>query len=424
MVNENIVVIEATSSGVNYIHEIRKLGYNPVCVELYHGEEEKEMQRIVHNLQYSLVTDDNPDVLLADESYEKTLEMIKELNPILIIPGSDAGIVWANKMSYELGLPCNNPEILRKMISKRCMQESLKKSNLRHIKSKAIRTFDEAKEFLSQVNSSEIVIKPSIGQASIGVCICKDDEEIADAIELNSGIDVLDNDEMIVQEYISGDEYVLDSVSCNGVNRIIAGYKYYKIQTEGGAAIYDYLITVDESDPSFKKIMEYHKKVIPAIGIEYGAIHAEYKVDDEGPVLMEVNCRVNGGLQIYSVEEKAWGESHAGAALEAYLNSDKFHEKLDKNLKMDNYYVRKDLIVPEECFVLESHVETVFEDLESFDMAIQFGGDRVYPKTVDLSTCGGIIHLINKNKAKLMDDVDFIRKFEKEEFEKIYTIKK
>lgn len=421
---ENIIVIEATSSGVNYIHEIRELGYNPVCVELYHGEEEKEMQRVLHDLQYSLVTDENPDILMADESYEKTFEAIKQLNPKAIIPGSDAGIIWANKMSYELGLAGNNPKLLKKMISKRCMQESLKKAGLRYIKSKAIKTIDEAKEFMNDIDSFKVVIKPSIGQASIGVCICENDKELSEAIELNKGVDVLGNDEMIIQEYIGGKEYVLDSVSCNGVNRIVAGEKYVKIQTEGGAAIYDYLITVDESDETFRKIMEYHKKVIRAIGIEYGAIHAEYKVDDKGPVLMEVNCRVDGGLQIYQVEHKAWGESHAGAALEAYLNSDIFYQKLDKELKMDYYYIRKDLIMPEDCFVIESHVETVFNDLESFERGIQFGGNRPYPKTVDLSTCGGIVHLTNRNKDKIMKDLDAVKKMEKEEFEKIFTIKK
>lgn len=424
MVKENIVVIEATSSGINYIPQIKRLGYNPVCVELYPGEENKEMQRILHDLQYSLVTDENPDILLADESYEKTLEKIKELNPILIVPGSDEGIIWANNMSYELGLPGNNPKILKKMMSKRCMQESLKKSNLRYIKSKVIKTFDEAKEFLSEVNSSKIVIKPSIGQASIGVCICKNDEEIANAIELNNRIDVLDNDEIIVQEYIGGDEYVVDSVSCNGVNRIVGGYKYNKLQIEGGSTIYDYVESIDASDPTFKKIMEYHKKVIPSIGIEYGAIHSEFKIDEKGPVLMEVNGRVHGGLEIYTIMEKAWGEDHSGAALEAYLDLDSFHEKLDKVLEIDHYYAVKDLIVPEECFVLESHVETVFKDLESFGIAIEFGGGRVYPKTVDLSTCGGMVHLINKSKSKLMEDIAYIKRVEKEEIEKMFTIKK
>ncbi|MBR0369281.1 MAG: ATP-grasp domain-containing protein [Methanobrevibacter sp.] len=424
MIKGNIVVIEAVSSGVNYIHDINEMGYNPVCVELYHeDEDEREQMRFLHDFNYSLVCDNSPDIIMADESYEKTFEMIKELDPILIIPGSDLGIPWANKMSYELGLPANNPELLDKMMDKRCMQESIRNSNLRYIRSKVITSFDEAKEFISETDSSKVVVKPAIGRASVGVCICMNDDDLRDAIVLNEDISSQD-DEMIIQEYVGGDEYVLDSVSCNGVNRIVAGYKYEKIQTDGGAPIYDYLITVDENDSSFKEIMEYHKKVILAIGVEYGAIHAEYKIDEKGPALMEVNCRVNGGVQLYFVEDKAWGYHHAGVSLEAYLNPDEFMKKCDDPVYMDEVYVRKDLIVPEECYVTKSNVETVFKDLESFECAIAFGEDRVYPKTVDLSTCGGIIHLVNKDRTKLMDDLAAVKKTEHEEFDKILEIKK
>lgn len=424
MIKGNIVVIEAVSSGVNYIHDINEMGYNPVCVELYHeDEDEREQMRFLHDFNYSLVCDNSPDIIMADESYEKTFEMIKELDPILIIPGSDLGIPWANKMSYELGLPANNPELLDKMMDKRCMQESIRNSNLRYIRSKVITSFDEAKEFISETDSSKVVIKPAIGRASVGVCICMNDDDLRDAIALNEDISSQD-DEMIIQEYVGGDEYVLDSVSCNGVNRIVAGYKYEKIQTDGGAPIYDYLITVDENDSSFKEIMEYHKKVILAIGVEYGAIHAEYKIDEKGPALMEVNCRVNGGVQLYFVEDKAWGYHHAGVSLEAYLNPNEFMKKCDDPVYMNQVYVRKDLIVPEECYVTKSNVETVFKDLESFECAIAFGEDRVYPKTVDLSTCGGIIHLVNKDRTKLMDDLAAVKKTEHEEFDKILEIKK
>ena len=424
MIKGNIVVIEAVSSGVNYIHDINEMGYNPVCVELYHeDEDEREQMRFLHDFNYSLVCDNSPDIIMADESYEKTFEMIKELDPILIIPGSDLGIPWANKMSYELGLPANNPELLDKMMDKRCMQESIRNSNLRYIRSKVITSFEEAKEFISETDSSKVVVKPAIGRASVGVCICMNDDDLRDAIVLNEDISSQD-DEMIIQEYVGGDEYVLDSVSCNGVNRIVAGYKYEKIQTDGGAPIYDYLITVDENDSSFKEIMEYHKKVILAIGVEYGAIHAEYKIDEKGPALMEVNCRVNGGVQLYFVEDKAWGYHHAGVSLEAYLNPDEFMKKCDDLVYMNEVYVRKDLIVPEECYVTKSNVETVFKDLESFECAIAFGEDRVYPKTVDLSTCGGIIHLVNKDRTKLMDDLATVKKTEHEEFDKILEIKK
>lgn len=423
MEKRNIVVIEATSSGVNYIHDIKELGYNPVCVEMYQEESEREMMRFLHDFQYSLIGE-SPDILMADESYEKTFEMIKELDPLLIIPGSDLGIIWATKMAHELGLPGNNPDIIEKMISKKKMQEALEEANLRHIRSKAISSFEEAREFASELGSSKVVIKPSIGRASIGVCICQSDDEIRNAINLDK--DVVEHEgagEMIIQEYIGGDEYVVDSVSCNGLNRVTAGYKYEKFVMEGGAAIYDYSISVDGSDPVFKDIMEYHKKVIPALGIEYGAIHAEYKFDENGPALMEVNCRPNGGFQLYPVEDAAWGEHHSGASLEAYMDSDEFMKKYDRKLSMKNYYVLKDLIVPEECFVVKNNVETVFSDLESFKSAVAFGEDRVYPKTVDLSTDGGLIYLINADKDKLMEDVETIKNMNKYEIDKILEIK-
>lgn len=424
MKKKNIIIIEATSSGINYIPEANELGYNPVCVELYCDEEERGFQRFLHDMQYSLVTDEKPDILFADESYEKTLEAIRELDPILIIPGADSGIIWANKMSYELGLPCNNPKLLKKMTNKRCMQESLKKADLRYIKSQPINTFEEAKEFMAKNGLTKVVIKPSVGQATVGMRICETDEELKEAITTNKSIDLLGNDEILIQEYIGGEEYVVDSVSCNGTNRITALYKYSYIQEEREFKKRDYMMTVADDDPLIEEIIEYHKKVIPAIGIGNGAIHAEYKIDSKGPALIEVNCRLNGGMQIYSIENETWGESHAGAALEAYLNLDIFHEKLKRKPNLRHHYARKYLIMPEDCYVLKSHVNEFFRDLESLNIAIEFGGERFYPKTIDLSTCGGIIHLTHESRNRIMEDVNYIKKIERDHIEKIFTIKK
>ena len=78
--------------------------------------------------------------------------------------------------------------------------------------------------------------------------------------------------------------------------------------------------------------------------------------------------------------------------------------------------------MPEECFVKESYVDTVFSNLESFNCAINLGGGRVYPKTIDLSTVGGIIHLTNNDKEKILEDVETIKWIEQHEIEKIFDI--
>ena len=46
----------------------------------------------------------------------------------------------------------------------------------------------------------------------------------------------------------------------------------------------------------------------------------------------------------------------------------------------------------------------------------------VSPKTIDLSTVGGIIHLTNKDKEKILEDIETIKQIEQHEIEKIFDI--
>lgn len=62
--------------------------------------------------------------------------------------------------------------------------------------------------------------------------------------------------------------------------------------------------------------------------------------------------------------------------------------------------------------------------MESYQYAISSGDNKVYPKTIDLSTAGGIVFLTNKDKNKLLDDVNTIKRIEEFETEKLFDIEK
>lgn len=105
------------------------------------------------------------------------------------------------------------------------------------------------------------------------------------------------NNEALIQERIGGTEYIVNTVSHKGENYITACYKYLKHEIPGGSMLYDMNENILESEvtPEIENLMEYAKKVVNAIGIEYGPVHGEFMIDDKGPVLMEVNCRICGG---------------------------------------------------------------------------------------------------------------------------------
>ena len=57
MEKRNIVIVEATSTGANYIHDVRELGHNPVCLEMY---PDREGVREYYESNYSLNGEESP----------------------------------------------------------------------------------------------------------------------------------------------------------------------------------------------------------------------------------------------------------------------------------------------------------------------------------------------------------------------------
>ena len=428
MKKRNIIIVEIFSAGTNYIHDIRKMGHNPISLELYHPKEKrKEIRKILDKI-YSLNHEEPPQILEGDKSYEKTLEKVKELNPLAILPGSDDGIIWATRLAHDLGLRGNDPKNLKKMIDKKYAQDALKKANIRHIKSQFVSSFDEAKEFVSKLDKLEVVVKPSVGQGTIGVCICKNEDELKDAFAFNEDlsfdIDLNEDTKMIIQEYIGGKEYVVNTVCCEGHNRPISAYSYEKIEIEGRGAIYDYDMAIDETHPHFKELEEYNEKVISALDLKYGVVHGEYKLDENGPVLIEMNCRIPGPFQKHTLLDKVWGHHSTALSLESYINPEECIKKSDRPLKLLTYFIIKSIIIYEGIDVIKQTFDEAFKDSESYMYGASLGDNRTYSKTIDLLTSGGNVFLVNSDKNKLMEDLNTIRRMEKFEIEKIYKIKK
>ena len=45
----NVVIIEATSTGANFIHDARQMGYNPICMELPRTDIDDEEHRMAYD---------------------------------------------------------------------------------------------------------------------------------------------------------------------------------------------------------------------------------------------------------------------------------------------------------------------------------------------------------------------------------------
>jgi biotin carboxylase len=143
------------------------------------------------------------------------------------------------------------------------------------------------------------VVKPSDGTASLHVVHLKDEqdlqsylEDLATVADYGSGIvripDIL-IEEFVPGELISVESCVLASgeiVNLGLTDRPLSGFPHF---IEMGATYFG-------GHPLQDELFEINTKVLRSLGIDFGFIHTEYLLHEDGPVLCEVNGRLIGGF--------------------------------------------------------------------------------------------------------------------------------
>lgn len=420
-----IVIIECISSSVNYISDIREIGYEPVLMEFWVPDRRRKSSRQRHDEHYSLNGDPVPEIIQAPQDYAAILELMKNLDPVLIIPGSDWAIDTAMKLSADLGLTGNAPEIISPMRDKSVTQSALKKAGLRYIDTLLIHTIEDALQFFHKKGDGPVIIKRERGISSIGVILCRTEEEITEAIKgqcifFNDGSFV---DKVIIQEYIDGTEYVVDTISCRGEHRTIFALQYRKQLLNGSRKIYDVDEYIDSDAEEYRYLSDYMFKVLDAIGITYGPTHSEIMVDEKGPVLIEVNCRPAGTSVKRSYQDRILGCHETREALDAYLDPDSFQDKINTFGRYGHLRcpaMVKNMIMPETVFVKRLKYNETAGKLKSFVYMLTNGENCIYEKTIDLGNTAGMIYLANEDEEQLKKDCEYLQQLEKNDLGALY----
>ena len=425
---KNIIVVECKSTGKNFIEDIVNMGFNPIILEtnVVDTEEGKKYYQLRQN-GYAAIKHDF-ELIYEKETYAETLEMVKSYDPLLVLPANEKGVILASKLAYDLDLMANDIENLDAMTLKSEMHNRLAECGLRHIKGKAVITLEDALDFYDSEGLTEVVIKPVYGSGSASVRICESRDEIIEAFKVlshktNEYGD--ENEEFLIQERIKGEEYIVNTVSSEGMHRVTTVWKYHKIRTNDGAILYDSMDSINELSIGESEMIEYAYKVADALGIRYGPVHGEYMVDDEGPVLIEVNCRPMGGDMPAEFLDRLSGQHETDSILYAYLKPNLFKEQMKRKYKLFAHASLKFFIVPKDIVArsapmkhisikLESHMMTSLDDMSG-------GYSKHYLKTDDLHSSPGTVFLVHEDASIVQKDIEFIRNIERKAFSMVLS---
>ncbi len=423
----NIIIVQCMSTGKNYVQDIIDRNYNPIILEMkaFGDSEEALAYHEEVKAEYDLIENEF-DLIYEKDTYEETLEMVREYNPLLIVAGTEDGVILATRLANDLDLLCNPIENIDALTLKDEMQNKLAENGIRSIKGKVVRSVEEAIEYYDEEGFHGVVVKPVYSAASVGVRLCSNRQEMIEAVkEVFNLTGVYGNDlnELVIQERINGQEYVVNTVSCDGVHRVTMIWKYNKIKTAEGGNVYDYDETINELGIGEAELIEYAYDVADALGVKYGPVHGEYMIDEKGPVLIEVNCRPHGGNLDAKFLDRISGQHETDSALDSYLNPEKFNLERLRGYRLFAHGVVKTFIVPKNLIARSSPMNSIGVNLKSFfktDLnSIQ--SPQTFSKTQDLETAGGNVYLAHEDPNQLQQDVDFLRDIEKRAFQLVLS---
>ena len=423
----NIIVVDCVSTGRNFIEDIVNRGYNPIVLELQvvDSEEGLKYNEYIHKSYDSIPFDF--EIIYEKDSYDETLEMVKGFNPLLIVPGNERGVILSTKLSHDLGLLGNPIENLEAMTLKNKMQERIAEHGLRSIKGKVITSLEEALEFYDNEGLNEVVLKPTYSSGSASVRICLDRDEMINAFGLlieDSNRFGEELSEILIQERINGTEYIVNTVSHKGIPRVTLVWKYNKVKTSEGAIVYDSCETVNELSLGEAEMVEYAYAVAKALGIQYGAVHGEYMIDEKGPVLIEVNCRPCGGGMSAEFLDRISGQHETDSILDSYLKPERFFEELKRKYELYAYGTLKFFIVPKDMVVRSAPMVEMSNRLKAYfstslsDMDME---EMFFPKTEDVGSSGGTVFLVHEDASEVERNLNFLRAVEKNAFSLILS---
>lgn len=353
------------------------------------------------------------DALVYDPD-GSTEHALKELQPLFVIPGQEPGVLLADQLSEALGLRTNGTTFSEARRNKYKMIEAVTAAGLRTA-AQLITDDAEAAVAWAQANGYwPCVAKPLSSASTDGVFVCHDAQALraaVPAILASSTVFNGANTEVLVQSFLRGTEYIVDTVSVDGHMYVCGIWEYEKRLLPNGKPIYNRDILLAPTDPAAPALIDYTRAMLDALRIHNGPAHAEVILTADGPVLVEVGARINGNMHP-AFHDTCLGANMADLTALAYARPEQFLARYGDAV----YRKRQPAVVYNAPTELSGRVASIDEALvleirnrpSVVDLTVKRKVGDIIEPTHDLLTSPLRVFLTARDQAVLDDDYEFI----------------
>ncbi|MER9883610.1 lyase family protein [Mesorhizobium sp. M0118] len=215
-----------------------------------------------------------------------------------IYSSSDYFVEAASRVATAMGLPAPNPEAIATCRNKWKQAAALQRQSIAIPETRLAISVREVENILAQA-TLPVVVKPVSGSGSSGVRLCDSAAAAIKAFESAKGVLVdqvdLASPDILIQQYIEGEEYSAEIIAYDGALHCLGILAKHKGPAPCFVEVgHDFPAPLPE--PSLKELASFAARAVSALGLEFGPAHVEFVIAESGPVIIEVNPRLAGGM--------------------------------------------------------------------------------------------------------------------------------
>ena len=405
------IICECSSNGTFLIDDCVDLGLEPVVIYPPIPDESDSLIGEIRKSSEAAIAGRAEIMRVTD--MREVAARLDGCDVACVMAGSEYGVPFADELAGLLGLPGNDPSTTRDRTEKLHMHRALERAGLRHIRTAPIASDDDMRAFWK---GSPVIVKPSRSGGTVGFHLCRTLDEcvaayrsVRDSSDWAGGRD----SEPIAQDYIEGREYIVNTLSRDGVHRITDMWVYHK-QNVGIGMAYDCAMSVTDPSEEENAVADYAVEVLRATGMEQGPAHIEIKCDGEGPVLIEINARPMGGAFSKASLDRCLGHHITDLALRSAVDPSFIHT-LPEGIPRVRDFILKVMIVHQDRTVdADTMCEFVrgFRSFNAIKTPLPKGARVPYGKTENLEMSPGSVELIQTDEGSALEDFALLSNIE------------
>lgn len=281
---KTFMILGASILQIPLIRQAKKMGYAPVVASPF--KDDPGIKLAAH----AVCADVRDEQIILDHAQKYNIAGIAT-------DQTDLSVTTAAYVAEKMNLPGIGYDVARLFTNKYLMREKCESLGIPTTDYRLVRTPAEALAFFDALKA-DVIVKPVDNQGSRGISKVSMRDQVKE--KFNQALHFSKSKSVLMERYITGREFVLEGMACDGAFCNLAWGNSYYFSTPDTFTPSSRVFPAIADKKTISGILKLNEKVIVGFGLKNGITHSEFIMDGNGGIFLIETAARGGGMFISS----------------------------------------------------------------------------------------------------------------------------